>query len=201
MITQKRAAINIGTVLKQATEADLTNGHDWYEVARERCQLISDDYKVPLELVAHVVAILSPGVRWETNVSAARKLFAAGADSFDALILAGYRRSVDKAKRAIINYRAGLPFTSIISGRKVIEFAENILKPNRTRQVTLDTHAISVAMGRRFLTRRAPDLRIAEFTRISKAYIQVAEEHNIMPNQCQAITWLVWRRLHNGRTK
>lgn len=207
MITQRKAAANIRKVLRQATEEELAAGHDWYRAANERALIMALDFGISIEAVAYIIAALSPGVRWEQNVAAARKLIATALDDagyISTLVLTGYPKNVVKAKniaREVVLGYVPTVWKRHLKGKKVVEFAENIILPERCQQVTIDTHAISIALGKRFTTKSAPKLRITEFTRISAAYIQVAAEHNISPNQCQAITWLVWRRLHKGRKR
>ena len=205
MITQRKAAANIRKVLQQATGEELAAGNDWYQAANERALMMALDFGISIEAVAYIIAALSPSVRWEQNVTAARKLLEAvvAGESTD-LVLPGYPNNVAKAKTiARLAHARFSPeqWKKHLKGPKVVEFAENIINPSRCQQVTLDTHAISVASGKRFTTKSAPELRIAEFTRISAAYVKVAAEYNISPNQCQAITWLVWRRLHKGRKR
>lgn len=200
MITQRKAASNIRRVLEQVTPKELQAGADWYQSARESAEMMAEDFCVSVEVAAHIIAALSPAIRWETNVQAARKLLAASKlGTLDSVVLSGYPKNVEKAKRILGMYLSGNEYRHILKGVKVTEFAANILDPSRCHQVTLDTHAISISLGKRFTTKSAPELRLAEFTRVSAAYVQVAAEYNITPNQCQAISWLVWRRLHSGR--
>tara|TARA_R110000868_G_scaffold116979_1_gene310867 strand:- start:86 stop:658 length:573 start_codon:yes stop_codon:yes gene_type:complete len=186
--------------MNQATPDDFKAGTSWYETARQDAERMAVKHRIPTEVAAHAIAALSPGVRWATNLRAAETLLESR--NFSEQVVPGYPKNVLKAKRIISSYfypEEGRSWRDWLSGPKVTAFAANIVDPNRTQQVTLDTHAISVALGIRYTTKETPDLRKEEFQRITRAYEKVAEEYKISPNSCQAITWLVWRKLHTKR--
>lgn len=65
---------NIVNVLKAATPEEVSYWKDWYHYAREDVKALADRYDVPESVVAGIVAVLSPNVKWETNVHAAEQV-------------------------------------------------------------------------------------------------------------------------------
>lgn len=196
-ISLKTATRNIEAVLSRATPEDRAEGLAWYWQAREDASRMADHYGVNIRLVCHIVAVLSPGVRWETNLDAANDVL------FRAAKVRGvYAKNAAKAREIFETYvrecdAGGTPTEcyKILSGPKVTAFAETMFNPSGADvAVVLDAHAISIALGRRYTVRSVPELRKAERAILDKAYRKVAERNGIKAHQVQAITWVRWRK-------
>lgn len=191
-ITRETAEANIRAVLAQATPAEVQSGRQWYWEAREQTATLAVQFSIPLKCACHIVAALSPGIRWERNIEAARLVCSGKEGAID-----GYGANVAKARKILESYRRFLPWDHLLSGPKVTSFAETIFNPDTEDiDVVLDVHAISIALGKRYTVRTVPDLRKEERARIDAAYRRVAKKQGLRPHQLQAITWVVWRRLH-----
>ncbi len=60
----KKRLINI---FNQSSKHNLSKGLNWYREANNFCAMVSSLENIDIDLVAQVVAILSPSVRWERN--------------------------------------------------------------------------------------------------------------------------------------
>lgn len=190
-MTKRKALRNIRNVMKHASYEEIHSGSNWYFSARDLCASMAEQYNLPLFKVVHAVAALSPNVRWLTNVSAADKLLSAyrkHGNSFGGVVVAGYRKNAKKAQDIILG-------TAQLSGQKVTAFASNILNPGESQHVTVDFHAYSVADWKRYTAKSCPSISPKVYRIISDAYATVASEYRILPHQCQAIAWTVWKRL------
>ena len=63
--------------------------------------------------------------------------------------------------------------------------------------VTVDRHAIAIAIGRT-ATDKEQSISKEVYTFIEKCYIMVAETLNLDPLHLQSITWQTWKRVKAG---
>jgi len=189
-------ARNIASVLAQATDCERSEGLRWYQDAHDKS--IADVSNDPV-VAAGVVAALSPGLRWERNIPAAARV-AARPEKPDLMGL-GVRwwDGVRKAVRIL----AGESPETVLRGNKVRAFYRCILNPCDDFAVCVDGHAYSIWHGKRTTLDETPNLTDERYETIAAAYRKVAKEVGLLPMQVQAITWVVWRRLHldNGQLR
>jgi len=70
----KAGADNIRAILDLATPEEVDYWANWYDVAHEEASELADNLGMPLDVVAGVIAALSPNLRWEINIDAAENL-------------------------------------------------------------------------------------------------------------------------------
>ncbi len=191
-ISLTRAIRNITTVAERAGCDDWKAGTEWYWEAREQVARLATEAQIPLRVACHIVAVLSPGIRWESNILAAR---AVALDNVGMAPL-GYPANIAKAMELLARWRRGDPaWETVLTGPKVTAFAETLFNPDtEDSDVVLDVHAIGIAFGRRYTVKTTPDLRQEERRRLDKAYRIVAKRYGVKPHQIQAVTWVTWRR-------
>lgn len=68
----------------------------------------------------------------------------------------------------------------------------NILQPNNTSVVTIDRHAISIALGR-VSTQKEQSLTKNQYEFFVQCYVWTAEQLGITPSELQGRTWSAWR--------
>lgn len=183
---------NILAVIAEATPEEYEEGFGWYEAAHTFAQGLSDRYHLPARQAAAIIAALSPQVSWERNLVLA--------DTFcrTAECTGQTGANKDKARRL---YEGEAPETvlrtptSPHSGQKVRAFFDNIADPRHSEAVTIDRHAVAIALGRtmqdsergRVLSRRGV------YENVAQEYREAAALLNLRPLQAQAIAWIVWR--------
>lgn len=129
-----------------------------------------------------VIAVLSPMVSWPRNKTLARAHYAG---TFGGCLSAN---SV-KAQRIL----SGEPVESVVSGVKVSAFYAAIM--GDTDSVTLDRHAIDVAMGRTLPdSERNAQSGTKRREPIVKAYRSASRITGYSPAELQAIVWVGWRK-------
>lgn len=178
---------NVLAIYDSATDTQRHTGAMWYYDAHAiACEL--DDNT---ERSAGVIAALSPQMSWLSNVGAAYSLYA-GVVPDNVL-----PESVAKAQRIM----SGEDPDSVLGGRKVRSFYRNILLPGTPGPVTVDRHALAIALGADPDTARfnPPNPRVLErigaYTYVASAYRGAARERGIFPHEMQAVTWVAWRAL------
>jgi len=172
-----------------ATEPERVNGGAWYQDAHDMCEQWVVDYDMPsLEHVVGIVAALSPRKRWADNVDSARSI-----------MVTGDCGGLGWAKRDAQAIRAGqspkeVLFHEAKNNTKVQSFFWNILEPQNPDHVTIDRHMISLITDQRWSDRRNRWIRPADHQWARERFQALAVQLGLVPNQLQAITWVVWRR-------
>lgn len=179
------ATRHILNVLAKATDSEREAGSEWYAKAHADALSLG----VPLPVAAGIIAALSPGLRWEVNIEAARRIIAG-----ESLVGLGVRwsRNVRKAKAIL----AGRAPCDVLKGNKVRAFYACILAPSQCQSVCVDGHAFSIWKGKRIGLDKTPPIGNPLYRRISTDYAKAAKQVGLCPHQLQAIVWVVWRRLH-----
>jgi hypothetical protein len=175
---------NILNVLNQATDAEIEAGRNWYREANELAWNLSTHGDVSSP--AGVIAALSPRMPWGRNKELAVRAFADGHAS----------GTLGNSVRAANRILAGEDPLDVLKGDKVRSFYLNIL--GDTDAVTVDRHALEVYLGKRFADKDRPSVGKRLYREASDAYRTAAAEaaRPLTPRDLQAITWLVWRRIH-----
>ena len=170
---------------RQADEVALIDGRGWYHAAHAECVDLAERVGLSLETVVAVVASLSPGLRWQRNVSAAERCIAryfgdvSAADAFRLrMVGTHYGRPIRAAYQCL---RDG----SEPTGPKVLRFYRNILGDEN--EITLDRWALRAAIGREVPS--GPVERRAVWA----AYENAARIAGETPRGFQAVVWCVAR--------
>lgn len=187
-----------------ATPGEMADGSTWYQRASMAADSIAASCGMDADVVAGVIAALSPNNRWERNCTDTERLCrlyaAGGAESAADCVVSTYGANKVKALRIL----AGEPPLTVLGGLKVRAFYECIL--GSTTSVCVDGHAYAIWAGERIATTQTPKISAKLYAAISAAYMQAADTINAVTGasysaaQVQAITWLTWRRmiLENG---
>jgi hypothetical protein len=183
----------ITAVLENATSNEIENGRNWYPIARQFCLDLAKKYHVKLEVVTAVTSALSPGNNWDKNQADVKALFKRPLD----FTTSTYKKNKIKA----LKFYHGRLIPSVAYGQnnwsKTACFFDNISNPTSSKLVTLDRHASRVCHGYN-LTPNEAILYVntkPKYSLTSQAFRIVASQAKLRPLECQAITWLVYKRL------
>lgn len=200
-LSYRKAVNNIRRTMAEVPDEIRAENAGWYQEAHQEARELAVIHGIPLRAACHLIAALSPGVRWHTNIRDAWAVatVAVVGDDINSITVSTYGQN--KAKAWAIATRAvrGEDFEGILSGPKVTAFARNIEFPEEAVEITVDFHAYSIAAGERFTVKDMPDVRPDIRDLIKRAYQQVGHEFGIHGHQVQAITWVWWRMKHKGR--
>jgi len=189
---------NILKVYRMATDADVRDGIEWYARALREANTISRKLGVPVPTVVGVMAALSPNNRWERNKIDAFNTCSAFVRglSVDDFRVSTYGRMKAKAwsilEDSLTDDNAIL---ERLSGQKIRSFYSNIMGLD---EVTVDGHALNIARGYRVgLTDSATTIGKQLYRDMQSAYVRAAKRAGVKPHEMQAVTWTVWKRIHN----
>lgn len=177
---------NLLALHAQVTQADIDAGAFWYQTAEKTIREWAGYAEKAPEVIAAMVAVLSPQCEWGQNLKAAEQLLMHG----DITTHGPLHVSIDKAKRVlaedITNTRNVMP-----TGSKVYNFSLNLA--GDLSGVTIDTHMVQAC--------HADPLyylypKPAGYEVYATAITLVADELAIAPAILQAILWHTWKRIH-----
>lgn len=192
------AVRNILKVYRQATTAEHKHGTTWYAEAQEYAQRIADKHVVPLRVVVGVIAALSPNNKWVRNVNDADQMLAAflRGDPVDVCKPSTYTKMRDKAWLLIESMpEDDESVMQILNGQKIVSFFKNIMGYDT---VTIDGHAYNIARGKRVtLTDNDTNINKSTYQDMQDAYTRAAKRVGLKVYELQAVTWVVWKRIHN----
>ncbi len=175
-------ADNILSVFYEATPSLIAAGNAWYEEGQELSVLVTN--LVPTQACG-IVAALSPQTSWAQNLTNAKTLV----ETRKAPTFGG---SVAKALR-ILDGESPL---EVLGGNKVRSFYRNLVDYLEHSYVTVDRHAINIALGG-FVEGSGKAIEAdRRYQKVATAYMVAAGSEGLIANQMQAITWLAWRTVH-----
>ena len=191
-----------------ATSQEVQLGCDWYRSALNIAGRIASKYHLRVEVVAGVIAALSPNNRWERNIIDAEaiiKCWSAGGTDEDILAVkvCTYSKMQEKALAILrfdIYHKSSI--AGILNGPKIVEFFNCITNP-ALNDVCIDGHAYSVWFGQRLTMKQVPNIGKKLRQQIKTDYVDattfINEELNesFTPADIQAITWVAHKRIHN----
>ena len=193
---------NIIKIYKLATPEEKRDGVVWYANAYSDCNRIAIDLSVPVHIVTGVVAALSPNNKWDRNVVNARELIQAfvNGDDMDSVKVSTYHTMKKKAWSILEDMPDHEGVIVLLNGQKIVSFYRNIMGDDTC---TVDGHAKNIYYGERHgLTDDKTNVGKKEYKTISDAYIKAGKRvrvngRSLKAFEIQAITWVVWRRIHN----
>jgi len=193
MITTK----NIIAIYKLANPSEIKHGLTWYVNATKDCKEIAIKYDLPIHIVIGVVSALSPNNKWERNIINADDLCKAFIDGqdMDSIKVSTYHKMKQKAWSILEQMPSYDETIKILNGKKIVSFFKNI--SGDETDITIDGHARNIYYNdRQGLTTPNTNIRKLEYLDIQKAYLRASKKLGIKAYELQAITWVVWRRIH-----
>ena len=177
---------NILNTYESATDIQLMAGEQWYFAALALAEELADQHDLPVVNVAYAIAALSPQKDWITNQVAIIELCSTGFTRFQS------GANIHKANRCL----AGA--LSALRGPKVERFALAIINPLGDTVACIDRHAFSIWMGTKQTDVQQKVLqRKGAYELVADAYAEAAQILDVPVHTVQAVTWVVWRDLHD----
>ena len=179
---------NIMSLMRLATPEEVEFYKDWYDKAHRDVATLAKRYGKPVPLVAALVAVTSPNLKWEKNLEQAERILR-GEERTSA-----YPENTAKAKY-ILQYGDLSVLSQGEWGPKVGPFFESIASPpSNRRRTVIDGHAANIWRGDTARL-RSSSVSDAERAAMQNDYQRVADALHMDPQSVQAITWSVWREV------
>lgn len=191
---------NVLKILESATPEQIKSGIDWYPLANRIATDAAEKENKPVNNLIWMLAALSPNTDWKKNLAAFHQMLETG----DTRHQTGVNK--DKAKDILGGQ------LNRLGGDKVNAFARAIENPTGSTEAVIDRHALSIHVGRPLgkndleaatLANRSksknPELNAYKI--VADVYARVAEMTDFSVHEVQAITWVVWRDMHDVERK
>jgi hypothetical protein len=192
----------------QSNALDRQSGRDWYNNAHQICVDLGIKYNVSIDIVAGVIAALSPNNKWQSNIVDAEIMIRAWAADVDYNDVKVATYTINKYKAAtILDCELNRDqIVKVLRGNKVIAFFLCIASNGISDTPCIDGHAYNVWNGTVSNLKEVPKLSDKTFRTIQDAYRDAAIVITNVTGcyhsaaQVQAITWVAYRRLYKGVT-
>lgn len=164
----------------------------WYAQSQAYLESIAAGY--PLETVAAFFAVLSPQVGWDEQIrfhTVAWQACVAAGPSAKLSLITGPGLPANKAK-ALRIFKGESPAT-VLGGDKVKSFFANLT--GCQSEVTVDRHALAIA----YAGDPPATLTSKRYKLIRDAHREVGARLGYTAAGIQALTWVYWREVKNGR--
>lgn len=184
-LTRTKVKNNILAIWHQCDESDK---FDWYKDANQFAKDYSFNDTVLHSKLMGIIAALSPLKTWEQNKKIAIDFLLMGTCGHMAL-------NVNKAKRIIESDGTDESILNILNGNKISAFYLNIKYYNKATNVTIDRHALSIALGYKTSESDYSGMTLKQYEFFQDCYIWTANKLNISPLLLQSATWVKYRKL------
>lgn len=192
---------NLSLVFAAATAEEKAAGAVWYNKASELALCVAAEYDLTVEVVAGVIAALSPQVSWEQQVKSTGTFVAwvqdhlkwGGEQLFHAKDVAAAPHAgtyANKVKAANILLTGNV--TRFLKGPKVEVFYQNML--GEEANCTLDSWAIRAVTLNPLADKGQARNKAGQAMRL--AYQELAKDVGLTTAQFQAVVWLAFRGRH-----
>lgn len=161
----------------------------WYHDAYLFAYEMAVKHGVCVEKAVGVLAALSPQKSWDEN----KRL----TDKF----LQGHKYGhfgflIDKSQFILDSNGSAESIVDILNGDKIKAFFLNILFHKQATVVTVDRHAIEIALG---TVLDNHSLTKNQYQFFSNCYVIAANYAGVKPHEIQAVTWVQWRKAKDAK--
>jgi hypothetical protein len=190
----------------QCSIYDRQVGMQWYNNAHQICVTLGEKYGVDSDIVAGVIAALSPNNKWESNIIDAEIMLRAWATEipYSSVKVGTYFNNKDKASTILDCQLTREQIVSVLRGNKTVAFFLCIASNGDSDTPCIDGHAFNIWNGTVTALKDVPSLSDKTYRHIQDAYRDAAKIISEVTGsyhsaaQVQAITWVAYRRMHKG---
>jgi len=197
-LTRTKVKNNILKVWEQTTESER---FDWYFVANNFARSLAGP-EISVIQVCGVIAALSPLLSWAKNMELANLAVQYYKKGEDLALLPYMKTGLKKAERilSIQGTATDDQILNILKGQKISSFYLNLAYPDKAISLTIDRHAIAVALGRK-PSDNEMNLTANQYKFFIECYRHTAAKLDISPLLLQSATWENWRKNNKKRAK
>lgn len=173
---------NILLVFDSIDDAELKNfGINWYSIFNEHLSDTSADLGVSHNIFTAIVSVLSPNVNWNKNIENAISVVSGSGSN------TSYPKNIEKANLILMHGN----IYNHLSGAKVRPFYHNLMYPESSAEITIDSHATKIAIGKNVPSDYAYKFIRGRdrLDRVKTAYQIASEMRGLKPLQMQSATW------------
>ncbi len=167
---------------------DQSERYDWYKQANDWAITLGGVNDLCLSKTCGVIAALSPRKSWDLNLTCARDFIVTGNCGQMTMFK-------DKARQILESNGTDEEILDILKGNKISAFYLNIMYPDKAETVTIDRHALSVALGRWTTDEDYSGMTTQQYDFFVHCFTLAAMKVNVSPILMQSATWVKWREI------
>ena len=167
---------------------------DWYQEAHDWSEALGLVHELPVSKVCGVVAALSPLKTWDQNLKIARDMVLTG----DCGHMGAFK---NKAINILKSDGSDESIKTILSGNKITSFYVNIMHPDKTTEVTIDRHALSIALGIWITDEDYAGMTDLQYNFFVDCFTLAAKKVGVKPLLMQSATWVKFRKIKKDYRK
>lgn len=182
-LTRTKAVNNILKIWNLTSDADR---YDWYNEALTFAKTFTAN-ELEVNKFCGLIACFSPLKTWEQNKKLAADFWYTGN--------CGHMESFkSKGRQILASQGTEKEILKILKGAKISSFYLNIRYPDKAISLTIDRHALAIALGRNIGDREYA-MTAKQYKFFSDCYRHAAAKVNVNPLIMQSATWVIWRRI------
>ena len=197
-LTRTKVKNNILKIWDLADESEKFNyyqdAHDFCKRFENSLELLHQPKKLTHSIACGVVAALSPVKTWNQNKLCTINMLETGD--------CGHMKQFkDKAKRIINCDGSDEAILEILNGRKISAFYLNIKYPNLANNLTIDRHALSIALGYWTTNEDYQGMTAHQYNFFVQCFTLAAIKVGVSPLLMQSATWVKFRKIKKDYKK
>lgn len=187
---------NLLDIWNRRDDADHREGLLAYRRYRQVMAAFADYYEFPLKDVTSAFVALSPNSDYHGNLRSLASVLSGVNEGvpIEDITVSTYKACRNRA----VSYVTGRSsFLKTVKGPKIRAFRDNILRPNTSREVTVDGHMVAAWAGKAMTMKEAAHVMKgpSDYLEIANGIRAIAADNNVAPCQAQAILWLTRKRV------
>ena len=188
----------VGNILDVYNNTEQHHRYDWYGEANSYAIELANASGLSIAQCCGIIAAFSPLKNWNENKRIAKVFITIGkTEGLHTALFVGKATDIRGFNPAVHGNESDY-ILQVLRGAKISSFFLNILNPNCAKNVTIDRHAICIALGKK-LSDDQLQITKPQYELIKQAYLKAADIAGISPVLLQSSTWLLWRT--NGQLK
>jgi len=177
-------------IVKLFNQTTKEERHDWYQDANDFASTLHSNHSKAIG----VIAALSPVKTWDQNKKCAKLFIETGVSKHMASF-------TNKAERILRSNGSDEEILDILNGSKISAFYMNIKYPHHGANVTIDRHALSIALGRWVTDQEYSGMTAKQYAFFQNCYILASIKAGTTPLIMQSSTWVLFRKIkHTYKT-
>lgn len=184
-LTYTKVKNNILRVWELTSEAEKS---DWYQQANEIATSQGNKYNHEPSKVCGIMAALSPVKTWSQNIICMEQLLKTN----DCGHMKAFK---NKARDILKSDGSDAAILKVLNGNKISSFYLNIRYPDKAEIVTIDRHALSIALGYWITDEDHQGMTTKQYEFFVRCYVLAAAKVDVKPLLMQSATWVKWRKI------
>lgn len=182
----------VNRIVSTYLKSSAVDRYDWYLDAHNYAQYLAKTFNVSVIVASGIISALSPVKRWEENKRIAFEFIKSRGKS------GGHMGQFLKKSKLILDIAiTEEDVLKILNGNKIQSFFLNILHPTSKERVTIDRHALTIALGEICTDELYRGMTNLQYKFFVSCYVRASEKLGVSPLLVQSATWVYYRKNKN----